>query len=233
MQKVHWMMALTLVAGLALMVVDVETAICDPIDELQEAVAELIDVEPAALVTCNTISFVQGCYRFQLLYENSTAERVNEFGWAKYPHCLVPYESGPVEVEARSSAKAVQPAPDVSRPRLCGCGGFHELFDGLSEPGDMLVRSIWTRWLPALNSPALRSHCGGYYTSLARFNWDERRHLQVFCIVDPDSPDARPTSWILCWFDKCNAPFEPVYYDSMIIRVDYLPAVECPQVEEY
>jgi len=233
MQKVHWMMALTLVAGLALMIVDVETADCNPIDELQEAVAEMIDVEPEALSAANTICEPMGCFRFTMLYENSIAENVNQFGWTKYPYCRVPYEVEPVEVEGRPLARALEPAVDLSRPRLCGCGGFNEIFDGSAVPGDVTYRYIWARGIPALNSPAMRSHCGGYYTSLTQFNWDGRRHHQLFALSDPDSPDARPTSWILCWFDKCNAPFEPIYYDSMILLIDYLPSAECPQVEEY
>ena len=235
----HRMMAFSFMVCLVCwMTADVKTARCDEIADLteyKEYDAEVVGVEPEALVRCNTYAFPDGSYQFTLLYENSVAENVNEFGWTKCPYCRE--EAELLEVRADQSAQEVGKQPDIPyTPMVCACGGFNKIISGKAHPGQtFFVKNIWTWWLPAFNSHPLRNlHQGGYYTSLKHFNWDHMKHLEVFCLMDPADVEDRPTkSWIFCWWDKCNRPGHPDhFFDSMILLVEFFPTEMCPQVEE-
>lgn len=147
-KAMHRMMAFSFMVCLVCwMTADVKTARCDEIADLteyKEYDAEVVGVEPEALVRCNTYAFPDGSYQFTLLYENSVAENVNEFGWTKCPYCRE--EAELLEVRADQSAQEVGKQPDIPyTPMVCACGGFNKIISGKAHPGQtFFVKNIWT-----------------------------------------------------------------------------------------
>ena len=190
-----------------------------------ERLAEIADTDAELLAYRPQTTFRNGYYKVELLYESSIAENVNQFGWTKSPFCLT---AVPVEAVALDRELSARPHEAVAvKKRFCGCGGFHEIFSGETDPVTTRFVCIPEPWAPALNSPSIRgSHGGGYYTSLTQYNWDRMDHVQIYEEIDPTGISASP-SWLLLWMDTCSPYSIPIFFDDMIVKITYMSEL-CP-----